>query len=118
LIRPKTCSNNEGFVRLFDPPQGSAAAKELAVRAEVLGAGIPARSNPAGANALNKIGATRNFNLNSTDPQTGFQTGWPAIRPLDSNQNPRWYHSDMKDVAYPYNHKMHDKIVELGGLKQ
>jgi len=28
----------------------------------------------------------------------------------------RWLHSDMKDMAYFYTHKLYKELVELGGL--
>jgi hypothetical protein len=64
----------------------------------------------------------KNFNMSAhgsggtQDP--GFETGWPAERLQDPTKLTRWLHSDLKDVAYPFNHKLHDKLVELGGLNQ
>jgi hypothetical protein len=101
--------------RLRDPALGSDAAKEPQLRAEVLGAGIPALSLATGANSADAF-----HPLNSPDrniPLMSFETGWPTVRPLDSHNHPRWLHSDLKAVAYPYNHKLHEKLVELGGLK-
>ena len=103
--------------RLTDPVLGSDAAREMQVRAEVLGTGIPALSYATGANQLAAIGVLRNFDLNSLNSNNGFQTGWPASRLANPDESTRWLHSDLKDVAYPYNHKMHDKIVDLGGLR-
>ena len=95
---------------------GSAEATNIQVRAEMLGVGLPALSHAAGANIVSVFGNGHNFDLNSIDPNSGFQTGWPASRA--STWGTRWLHSDLKDVAYPFNHKLHDKLVELGGLNE
>ena len=95
---------------------GSAEATNIQVRAEMLGVGFPALSHAVGANSVGVFGTDHNFDLNSADPDNGFQTGWPASRA--STYETRWLHSDLKDIAYPFNHKLHDKLVQLGGLNQ
>jgi alpha-tubulin suppressor-like RCC1 family protein len=92
---------------------GSAEAANVQVRAEVLGRGIPALSLATGANSAGVF--DNNFDMNSTDPNFGFQTYWPLER-ISGEWGTRWRHSDLKDVAYPFNHKLHDKLVQLGGL--
>ena len=96
--------------------QGSSEAANIQVRAEALGVGLPALSHATGANEVELLGTGHNFDLNSTDPDSGFQTSWPASRA--STWGTRWLHSDLKNVAYPFNHKLHDKLVELGGLNE
>ena len=39
--------------------------------------------------------------------------GWPVREKWQS----RWCHSDMKDVAYFYNFKLYETIVERGALQ-
>ena len=115
------------FCRVFNDSnltgsQGSSEAANPQVRAVLLGVGLPALSHATGANFVEKFGPqnVKNFDMSAHgsvgSQNPGFETGWPASRPLDANLNPRWLHSDLKDVAYPFNHKLHDKLVELGGL--
>jgi hypothetical protein len=104
--------------KLFDPIQGSEVAKDPAIRAEVLGAAILALSHPVGSNFVEVFGNQneRNFNLSSRDVEVGFQTGWPASRLNDQDVTDRWLHSDLKDVAYQFNHRLYRRLVGLGGL--
>ena len=105
--------------RLTDPQLGSDLARDPGVRAEVLGAGIPALSHATGANYMDKFhplnSPDRNFNISASDQGPGFETGWPAKR-KNGDWGTRWLHSDLKAIAYPYNHKLHEKLVDLGGL--
>lgn len=109
--------------RLFNPQLGNAAALEIKTRGEVLGAGIPATSY---AVARNEVGAfnppnapSQNFDMSSGDPQTGLQTGWPDERLSDTAYaRDRWFHSDLRVIAYPFNNKLYKKIVNLGGLNE
>jgi hypothetical protein len=101
-------------VNLINLASGSAEAANVQVRADVLGRGIPALSLATGANSIGVF--DNNFDMNSTDPDTGFQTGWPQKRLDNAKLRSRWLHSDLKAVAYPFNHKLHDKFVQLGGL--
>jgi hypothetical protein len=95
---------------LTDPQQGSSEAARPEIRAEVLGTGIPALSQPTGSNPLDIFG-DRNIDL------TLLQTGWPAERST-SGWSFRWLHSDLKDVAYPFNHMLYDQLRIIGGLDQ
>ena len=58
----------------------------------------------------------RNLNMSASDQGPGFETGWPQTRLDDDKVTTRWLHSDLKAVAYPFNHKLHEKLVELGEL--
>ena len=81
-------------------------------RTKLLAEMIPSRTQPAGANPVQKFfplgGEDRNFDMNNK-----FQNGWPSER----GNNKRWLHSDAREVAYLYIHKLYEKFVELGGLK-
>ena len=103
----------------MDAAQGSEEANKIEVRGQVLGGGIPALSHATGANSVAVLGDEniKNFNMSASDQGPGFETGWPASRLNDLNLDDRWLHSDFKDIAYPFNHKLYDKIVGLGGLK-
>jgi hypothetical protein len=76
-----------------------------------LGDGIPALSNPAGANSLgNNFGipeADRNMNGLKGLNQNGL---WPI-------SDDRWHHSDIVKVAYPFTHQVFEHIVTDGGLQ-
>jgi hypothetical protein len=92
--------------------QGSSEATNTQVRAEVLGVGLPALSHETGANSVSVfIDGSGDRNI----PLMSLKAGWPSERIADQFGT-RWLHSDLKDVAYPFNHKLHDTLVELGGL--
>ena len=111
LLRTKPFFRRFRDDRLMDETVGSAAANEPMVRAEVLGAGIPALSRATGANALGLNGIT---DINMQD----LQTGWPESRTNKLYFGDNWLHSDLKNIAYPFNHKLHDSIVSKGNLKK
>jgi len=58
-------------------------------------------------------------NKNNYDMTTKLEDGWPQDRiNANYNNNPTsWLHSDAKNVAYPFTHKLWENIVNLGGLK-
>lgn len=90
---------------------GSVYAK--ANRDRILSDAIPALTVPVGANpvqAFNAIG--RNYNLSSDL----FENGWPVARLSKPDKN-KWHHSDYDYVAYPFTHKLFDKIVTDGNMK-
>lgn len=78
----------------------STNAISAAMRARILADGIPAMSFAAGANPLAKtvIGNIDYGNCKS-------RTGWPR-------KDGSWRHSDIKNIAYIYNEKFFEKIVE------
>ena len=76
-----------------------------------LAQGIPALSCAAGITDLSDIGIL-SIDINSTAYRPN---GWPAGR--DPPLANRWLHSDIKDVAYFYTHKVFEEIVRIGGLK-
>jgi len=95
-------------------PSGSTEAAIPSVKASVLGGAIPALSYAVGRNAF---GSTAPNIVNNSD-MVLLEDGWPQVRPLLSdNLHRAWYHSDAKNVAYPFTHKLWQNIVNLGGLK-
>lgn len=80
-----------------------------------LAQGIPALSPPTGATDLNDFGVI-SFDMNAAPFKP---TNWPrsAARPESDDLGDNWLHSDIKDVAYFYTHKVFEKIVEVGGLR-
>ena len=97
-------------------PSGSTEAAIPSVKASVLGAAIPALSFAVGRNFEGVFGAA---NKNNYDMTTKLEDGWPQDRiNANYNNNPTsWLHSDAKNVAYPFTHKLWENIVNLGGLK-
>lgn len=74
---------------------------------------VPALSSPVGGNAVVFGNKVENHDLND---ETDYKTGWG--RNGDSYHRLNWLHSDMKDMAYYYVHKLYDEIVnEKGNLK-
>ena len=96
---------------------GSAVAQQPAMHRQLLADAIPALSNPSGRNSIGSAAAQGNRDFMSHDGGTGFRRGVHATGdwPFDDN---RWHHSDLKEVAYPYNSKAFDQIVNDGGLNE
>ncbi|MDP1580082.1 MAG: hypothetical protein Q8M02_07380 [Candidatus Didemnitutus sp.] len=84
---------------------GSTTASEYLVRADALGTAIPALSFPTGRNPI-PLFDQQDRNVNLMD----LKNGWPRSAG-------RWLHSDAKNVAYRYNHKLWEKWVDDGGLR-
>jgi hypothetical protein len=87
---------------------GSAVAQQPAVSRRLLADGIPALSFAMGRNDLS------GFGVGSKDLSTfrrgNNPTGWPRA-------NNDWQHSDIKNIAYPFNYKAFDELVSDGALK-
>ena len=86
------------------------------LRNEILAKGIPALSESTGRTAFVfpvNIVEPRNFNMNMDFmPDDGIE--WPRN---SGDYDGRWCHSDMKDVAFFYTHKLFKRLVTEGGLK-
>ena len=89
----------------------------LLVRAAHLTKGIPALTPATGRMAIPGpvMGNGKNFNMNLEDADSGIlkPLGWPQGRRYGS----QWTHSDMKDVAFYFNFKFYEKVIEKGGLR-
>jgi len=94
-------------------PSGSAEAAIPNVKASVLGGAIPALSYAVGRNAF---GSTAPNIVNNSD-MVLLEDGWPQERTNSLTYKNRWFHSDSKNVAYPFTHNLWQNIVTLGGLK-
>jgi len=92
------------FFRPFDNKkimgeEGSKEVDTLLKRARILAEGIPSLSYAAGANEV------RIFKNRNIDMAKEFKSGqWP--------KNYGWKHSAIKEIGYPYNHKLYDNIAE------
>jgi len=91
---------------LYDSSGGSAEAAKSAVREQVLADGIPAWSNAAGGPDGSGLGGY---------DMSAHETGWPTIRVNDPKLTTHWLHSDIKNIAYPFNHEVFESI---GGYLQ
>lgn len=88
----------------------------LLVRAAHLTRGIPALTPATGRVSVSSVfDDGEYYNLDSESQDNGMVKphGWP----IRSSYQTRWLHSDMKDVAFWYNYKLYEKIVDLGGLR-
>ncbi len=103
---------------LYQAESGSTVAADPAKNIQLLADAFPALTLPVGANHVDKLvpqgQPDRNF-----DMQAGFENGWPTTRPQVSIGSPirEWHHSDFDYVAYPYNYKLFNQIVNVGDLK-
>lgn len=98
-----------GLQDLYDPVNGSDFAGNYIY--ELLAGFVPARTLPCGANELGILIVGRNFNMNS------MQNGWPQERLDVLEDGDRWFHSDVKKVAYPYVRRVFEEFVAQGGLE-
>ena len=99
-------------------PYPSSITNAVATRLETdshLTQGIPALSPPTGRTDLSHKGIP-SFDMNGAQIKT---SAWPrdpaSIGSDDLGDN--WLHSDLKNVAYFYTHRLFQKIVEIGGLR-
>ena len=85
----------------------------LLVRAAHLTKGIPALTPPTGRTAF--VGDLYVDNMVNLNDATKIErpNSWPQGRRYGS----QWTHSDMKDVAYYFNFKFYEKVVEKGELR-
>jgi len=70
---------------------------------------VPAVSSPMGGS---EAASTRveNHNLNDSD----YRNGWGRDHTVYSD---RWFHSDMKDMAYFYVYPLYEELRVKGGLR-
>lgn len=106
---------------LFDPAKASAAAGVNLLQYDILARGIPALSFAVAVHPLaplenpNVPSLSRNFNM---ETEGRNQNVWPAEgHTADEKSVGRWLHSDFKNVALPYVHKMYVEMINRGSLK-
>jgi len=100
---------NEG---LLDETTGSAQA--LREHPHLLSFDIPALSFAAGGT---KIGKPKVLAEANKVDMSGYTTNdWPSEH-RDEEDDPAWFHSDFKDVAYLYTSQFFKDMVFRGGLK-
>ena len=94
-------------------PYPSSITNAVATRLETdshLTQGIPALSPPTGRTKF------RDELLQSFDMDGYRSDNWPTGN-RDSELQHRWLHSDIKNVAFFFTHRLFEKIAEVGGLK-
>ncbi len=104
---------------LYGPATGSAFA--LTHRSALLARMIPAMSPPAGripVPALTPVNSpSRNFDMNGTTirpiPEGATNLPWPQGRPTTN-----WWHSDLREVAFPYVKGLYKEITRAGQLTE
>jgi hypothetical protein len=108
---------------LFDiaPAKASATAGQKLVQYDLLARGIPALSFAVAVHPLKPLenpdnpSLDRNFDMEAHGRDSGV---WPIEGHTAGSQNAgRWLHSDFKNVALPYVHKMYDEMINRGSLK-
>ncbi len=112
-LRPPAAPSHDFLeTGLTDPVQGPGLAAQKLVKYHVLAGGIPALSYAAAANPVS--------GLQGFDMQSEFKTGtyWPTEGHEDPESAGKWIHSDFKNVALSFVHKMYTKMIELGGLDE
>jgi len=86
-------------------PEGGDVAGDPEVLRQVLAGGIPALTNAAGGPSGADV-PMDSFDL------MGFKSdGWPERREGE------WRHSDMKNIAFLFNHELFDELISKGGLR-
>ena len=89
---------------------GGDIAADPVKRNQLLAEAIPALSLPVGANQCENILSGRQFNMPA---QFADGTRWPSDRGVTDEQIPKWHHSDMDQVAYPYLYKLYNQLVSI-----
>lgn len=88
-------------------------------RNRILSDAIPALTLPIGANSVQILapedGNDRNINM-QTSLENGFPNGRPVITVGDTEYW-EWHHSDIANVAYPFNYTLFNTFVNEGNLK-
>jgi hypothetical protein len=100
---------------LYDPEKGSSVAGQPNVLYHLLATSIPATSYAAATNAMNPLGAQRNFEMPIRFKSPEAETDWPVKFKKRPNA---WLHSDFKDVALPFLYPLYQRMIHLAQLDQ
>ncbi|HTB62594.1 MAG TPA: hypothetical protein VK737_03310 [Opitutales bacterium] len=98
------------YFDLLNSGTGTFTAGNTRDRAQFLAETIPALSLPMGANFVSTLSefGTRNFNM--PDLYVPDPSIWPNST---TGSVPNWFHSNMREVAYPYLYPFYDKLVNI-----
>ena len=100
------------MIDLYKDATRSAIAADPVKRVQLLGEAIPALSTPTGQKELQSLQLSeRNYDM----PKLYINQGhWPRNVDLDNGSLLRkWFHSDIRDVAYLYCFGVFDKITQI-----
>ena len=112
-LTPEEMRTNTVF-RLHPADMANPANPRLVIDAH-LTQGIPALSPPTGRTRFNDH-VMPSFDMNAAEFRANTWPRPPA-KPGSDDLGNSWLHSDVKNVAYFFTHKVFEKIVEAGGLK-
>jgi hypothetical protein len=97
----------------------SGSSYAAANRNRIISDAVPALTLPIGANYVTnldvRVGDVRNF-----DMQALYENNWPALRQpvnVGTSATGEWHHSDIVNVAYPFNFQFFNQIVNVGNIK-
>ncbi|HUL51023.1 MAG TPA: alpha/beta hydrolase, partial [Candidatus Nitrosotalea sp.] len=88
-------------------------------RATLLAEMFPARTMAIGCNRLAKSRDPEATDQarGSFDMNKALENGWPVGRLANGKKQNNWFHSDLKNVAYLFTHRVFDTWVALGSLR-
>ena len=100
----------------YHEPQWLLSANSINIETwnSLLALAIPALSGPAGSRTISfppSVTEKRNFDMNT---EIERPNGWGRTH---AGYGTSWMHGDLKDMAYFYNSKVYEDVVEKGGLK-
>lgn len=99
-------------LEMFQPSIG------IPARDEILANGIPALSGPVGSRKITIIQGNPQANdARGTDMNDSqWKNGWPSAG-HGGDYASRWLHSDLKNVAFPFNCRVFIDLVDKGDMK-
>jgi len=106
--------------KFHDPAFGSAEAAKYDEVSKALAESLPALTFAAGSNPIAAFNSNipgvpdRNYDMMT------LRNGWPPTRAkiIQGTELSDWRHSDIRNMAYLYTHKVFVEFVKLGGLDQ
>ena len=111
LVREHPFYEVFGQPDLYNPAKGSAEGNKKEVQYRLLASAIPAKSFAVAANPVDALTKAENLNIDMMGLKTDGD--WP--RGNDEKDN-HWLHSDFRNVALCYVHKMWSKMIQIENL--
>ena len=113
MVVDGSVTNNPVFNRGYAPMLDRSASQNEVFMA--LAKCVPAVSSPVGGKAVFDDD-DKNINMNDSSGGVPRPNGWGRTSG-DNDDAPPWKHSDMKDMAYFYVHKLYEQLITKGNLK-
>ena len=107
LVRQDPFYEPFNYPDLYDAAKGSAEANKKDLQYRLLATAIPAKSFAVAANPVNAFGNNGSENINMMDLKK--DNAWPR-------NDPKWLHSDFRNVALCYVYKMYNDMINLEDL--